>query len=375
MMVEEAPSISFFGAAEENAAIPDLPAIAARALSSSEMLDGAEIERFEHSIARATGRRHAIATGSCTDSLFFALVAAGVGPGDEVLVPAFSFVASASAIVRTGASPVFVDIRPPEMADGTAFTLDLDQAAQALGPRTKAMVWVGLFGGWSDPSVIEAFAKERGLTLVEDAAQSFGAAWRGRPAGSLGFAAALSFDRQKVLGAPGTGGAVVTDDDAIAQQVRALRWHGFRNGRVEQLGYNSRMSELTAAVLNAKFAILPQWLDRRREIASQYDEAFADLPLTVPCWPGAVTNARHKYVVVSADRAGLQDHLAQAGVSTRRHYHLPLHAHPALSERARLADTPVANRMAADALSLPIHPFLDQTGVEHVIRSVSRFFG
>ena len=362
--------ITFSAAAEENRAIPDLAELARTSLCEGDILNGPALRRFEAAVASAAGRTHAVATNSGTDALFFALTAAGIGPGDAVIVPAYSFVATAGAIVRTGATPVYADVQD---AHGEApYTLDLDRARDAVTGATKALVWVGMFGGWRDPAPVERFAADHSLLLIEDAAQSFGAGFGSRPAGSMGLASAFSFDRQKVLGAPGTGGAVVTDDDGIAARARALRWHGLERGVVERLGYNTQMSEFTAAVLNAKLELLPDWLRARRSVADRFDEAFADLPLAVPRWPGAVTHVRHKYVVATEHRAELERALAEAGVPTRRHYDRPLSAHPALaSGEPRI---PLAERLAEHSLSLPIHPFLTDGQVAHVVAAVRRFF-
>ena len=223
--------IAFSASAEENRALPNLAALAASTLCDGDILNGPYLRDFETAVAKAAGRRHAVATGSGTDALFFALTAAGIGPGDEVILPAYSFVATAAAVVRTGATPVYVDVH--DASADNPYTLNLDHAGAAITGAAKAMIWIGLFGGWSDPETIEAFAAEHGLILIEDAAQSFGAGFGSRRAGSLGFASAFSFDRQKVLGAPGTGGALVTDDDEVADRARALRWHGFRHGVAE----------------------------------------------------------------------------------------------------------------------------------------------
>lgn len=362
--------ITFSAVAEENRAIPDLAELARTSLCEGDILNGPALRRFEAAVASAAGRAHAVVTSSGTDALFFALTAAGIGPGDEVIVPAFSFVATAGAIVRTGATPVYADIQD---ADGEApYTLDLDRARDAVTGATKALVWVGMFGGWRDPAPVERLAADLGLILIEDAAQSFGAGFGNRPAGSMGLASAFSFDRQKVLGAPGTGGALVTDDDGIAARARALRWHGLEHGVVERLGYNSQMSEFSAAVLNAKLELLPGWLQARQAVADRFDEAFADLPLLVPRWPDMVTHVRHKYVVATERRAHLEHSLAEAGVPTRRHYDRPLTAHPALASGA--CPTPNAERLAEHSLSLPIHPFLNDAQVAHVITAVRRFF-
>ena len=265
--------ISFFGSGRENAEVAaDLAPRIAEVLTGESQLNGPQMRRFEAAIARLSGRTHAVAVSSATDGLFFALVANGIGPGDEVIVPAFSFAATASAILRAGAIPVFVDIALP-----TA-TMDLEDARARITERTRGVIWVGLFGGLVDPAPLEAFARENGLVLIEDAAQSFGAFWADRHAGATGAASVFSFDRNKVLGAPGTGGAVVTDDDEIAANLRSLRYHGKNGPTFAQLGYNSQMSEVTAATLNVKLGYHDGWCARRRELAQRYEAALIGKP-------------------------------------------------------------------------------------------------
>ena len=370
------PAVRFLSANDENAALSeDIAREVTRCLTHADPLNGEDVAAFEASVAAIAGRRHAVAVGSCTDALFFALTAAGIGSGDEVLVPAFSFIATAAAIMRTGARPVFVDILAPEESNGGApFTLNLARAEEALTPRTSAMVWVGLFGGLADPVPIEHFARTHKLVLIEDAAQSFGASWEGRHAGGMGLAGAFSFDRHKVLAAPGTGGAVVCDDETIAVRVRALRWHGKGADGEGRLGYNSQLSNVFAAVLNLKLARLPAWLERRREVAAAYDAGLADLPLALPRWPAQVTHARHKYVVLSKHRGALQDHLDARGMPTRRHYDRALPDEPLFARGPMADEFPVARRAADEALSLPIHPFLADRDVEHVVEAVREFF-
>lgn len=370
------PAIRFLSTNDENAALGSaVEREVLRCLTHADPLNGEDVLAFEGAIAAIAGRQHAVAVGSCTDALFFALTAAGIGRGDEVLVPAFSFIASASAILRTGAQPVFVDVAGPvPLRGGAPFTMDLACAAAAITPATRAILWVGLFGGLADPAPIEQFARDHGLALVEDAAQSFGASFEGRSAGGLGLASCFSFDRHKVLAAPGTGGAVVTDDDGIAAIVRSLRWHGKGAEAGGRLGYNSQLSNVFAAVLNLKLSRLPKWIERRRAVARVYDEGMASLPLAIPHWASGLAHARHKYAILSEARADLQRHLEARGIPTRRHYDKALPEEPIFDAAQAGECFPVACRAAEQALSLPMHPFLTEEDVDCVVKAVREFF-
>ena len=366
-----APRIPFFGAGRENTELAaPLAALFARVTQSDRLLNGPEVASFEIRAAAAAGRAHAVAVNSATDALYFALAGLGIGPGDEVLVPAYSFVASAACILRAGARPVFVDVLDAG-TEGAPATMDLEDAARRIGPRCRAMIWVGLFGGTGDPAPLEAFAETHGLALIEDASQSFGAAWGTRPAGSAGRAAVFSFDRNKLAGAPGTGGALVTDDPALAGSARMLRYHGVRDGHYVTAGQNSQMSSLTAAILELKLAHQARWRTRRAEIAARYDEVLDGLPVTRLRWPDPVHHVHHKYVLLTDAPERLAPALGAAGISTRRHYATPLPAEPVFAAYRDGAGWPVANAMAARALSLPIHAQLTQDELTRVTAALS----
>jgi len=352
--------IPFFAARRELAAHGEhWMALAAEALADGRPLQGEAVGAFEAELAEACGRRHAVAVGSGTDALFFALTTLGVGPGDEVLVPALSFVASATCVVRAGATPVFADV-------DERLLLDLDAARHAVGPRTRAVLAVELYGQMLDPHALEAFAARHGLALVEDAAQAPGARAAGRPAGSVGAISCLSFDPTKTLSAPGSGGAALTDDDALATRLRRLRWHGRgEDGRIAELGYNSQLPTAAAAVLRDKLRRDAAWSERRRAIAAAYDAALPGLPEA----PGTV-HARSKYVARVHDRDALRTRLERAGVPTAVHYPVPLHREPLLAERGRSTPCPRAEQAAREVVSLPIHAFLTDAEVEQVLAAI-----
>ena len=356
-------AIPFFGVAREHRELADAGAFAAleAVLLSGAMLQGPAVAALEARIAARLGRAHGVAIGSCTDGLFFALTALGIGPGDEVLVPALSFIASASCIRRTGATPVFVDI----VGDGH---IDWDAAAASVTTRTRALLLVQLFGTMTDPAVAEGFAARHGVALVEDFAQGFGAVRDGRAAGSIGAASVTSFDPTKVLSAPGSGGMLVTDDVALAGRVRGLRLHGMDAARnFAELGYNSQLPTLAAALLAAKLDRIDDWRARRARVSAAYCAGLADLPLD--CLDAAAVgfHAHHKYVLLSDRRDAIRRALADAGIETRVHYPLPMPHEPMFGD-PRAFDA--ARAFAARALSLPIYPHLRDDEVARIIAAI-----
>jgi dTDP-4-amino-4,6-dideoxygalactose transaminase len=357
--------LPFFAGARTWAAYGDRQAqLIAGALGAGRALQGAAVAGFEAALATYCDRRHAIAVGSGTDALFFALVAAGVGSGDEVLVPAQSFIATASCVVRAGAVPVFVDV-------DASMLIDLEAARSVVGARTRAVIAVGLYGQMVDPVALEALGAEHGLAVIEDAAQSLGAAVGARRSGSVGALACCSFDPTKTLAAPGSGGAVVCDDDDLAAHVRRLRWHGRgADGLIAELGYNSQLPSGSAAVLSDKLELDRKWTARRRAIAAAYDSALADASGARPI--GAVTGREHvysKYVVRCggrpAQRDALRERLSAEGIPTLVHYALALPDQP-LFAGGPPGDWPRARAAAGEVLSLPIHAMLSDVDVERV---------
>ncbi len=336
-------------------------------LSAGWLLQGPQIQQLETTVAEACNRRYAIAVGSCTDALFLALKAADIGAGDEVLVTDFSFVSSASAIVRAGASPVFVEI-------GDDYQMDLRDAQRRLTARTRALVCVHLYGQMTDPHTARRFCEEHGLLLIEDAAQSFGACRDGSAAGSLGMASCLSFDPTKVIAAPGSGGMVLTDDPDVGQRVKRLRYHGkSASGEITELGYNSQMSCLSAALLMDKLARHVCWLARRRRLAKFYDEHLPEELARLPNQAGAKP-VFHKYVVSCGNRDGLLRHLQQTGIECRVDFIRPLHQEPLFRAHADPDAFPKARRASQRVISLPMHAFLTDGEAERVVCETKRFF-
>lgn len=342
----------------------DLLAALERVIDSAAFVLGAEGRAFEGETAALCGVGHAIGVASGTDALRLALTALGIGPGDEVLTPAFSFVASATTIVMTGASPVFVDIEP------ATFALNPDALARAITPRTRAIVPVHLYGHPAPMAAIVAFAREHRLAIIEDAAQAIGASVDGRPVGAWGDATCVSFYPTKNLGGIGDGGLVLTDRDDIAERVRRLRQHG-EAGRYRhiELGYCARLDEVQAAALRVKLPHLARWTEARRHIAARYRAGMTDLPLTLPVERPGARHIYHLFTVRHATRDAFGKALADLGVGTAVHYPLPVPGQPLFGGGGE-RDYPEAWRAAREVLSLPCFPELTDAEVDGVIAAV-----
>jgi dTDP-4-amino-4,6-dideoxygalactose transaminase len=331
----------------------DLPAIRAaidRVIARGWFVLGPEVELFEQEFAAASGAAHAVGVGNGTDALMLILRALGIGPGDEVITTPLSAAYTALAIMMTGARPVFVDLDPVRL------TIDPGQVTQALGPRTRAVLPVHLYGQPADMTAIERIASRHNLAIVEDCCQAHLATAGGRPVGTFGAAGAFSFYPTKNLGALGDGGAVITNDGALADRVRRLR-NGGQSHRYhhQDAGVNSRLDEIQAAVLRTRLPHLQGWTVRRRALAAAYRTAFAGGPIGVPaeCDAGHVY---HLFVVRSEARDELQAHLRRHGVETLIHYPVPLPRQPAFAAVA--ADCPIAARVCNEVLSMPMRPNL-----------------
>jgi dTDP-4-amino-4,6-dideoxygalactose transaminase len=340
---------------------------------SGQYVLGPEVARFEQDFAALCGAAHGVGVASGTDALVVALRALGVGPGTSVVTSPFTFFASAGTVLWCGARPIFADVDPD-----TAL-LDPERAADAIEDDTRCLLPVHLYGQMADVTRFRELADERGLALLEDAAQAHGATRDGHGPGALGDAAAFSFYPTKNLGAAGEAGLVVTRDDAVADRLRQLRDHGSpRKYEHETLGTNSRMHALQGAVLNVKLPHLADWVARRAEIAARYDAAFADLAGVRPLArvPDA-THAWHQYTVrVDEDGIGrdaLQAALADEGIHAAVHYPRPAHLQAALGELGYgPGDFPEAERLAREVLCLPVHPFLADADVDRIAEAVVR---
>lgn len=357
--------IPFLDLTRQHAALREaLLAAAARVLDSGQFILGGEGRALERELAALCGVRHAVGVASGTDALRLALAALGVGPGDEVITPAFSFVASASTIVMAGATPVFVDIDP------ATYALDVAATERALTPRTRAIVPVHLYGHPAPMDRVTALARAHGLAVIEDAAQAVGAAWGGRPVGAWGDAACLSFYPTKNLGGCGDGGMVVTDRADVAERLRRLRHHGDR-GRYEhvELGYSSRLDELQAALLRVKLTRLAPWIATRRRLAARYRELLAGSALGLPVEAPPARHVYHLFTVRHPQRDALAKTLADLGVGTSVHYPTPVPGQPMFGggdERR----WPEASRAAREVLSLPCFAELRDDELEQVAAAV-----
>jgi dTDP-4-amino-4,6-dideoxygalactose transaminase len=349
----------------------DIEAAWSRLLDTGRFIGGETVERFEREWAGYCGTAYGIGVANGTDALHLTLVALGVGAGDEVVVPANTFVATAEAVVLAGATPRFADVSPETLL------LTPETLAAALTPRTRAVVVVHLYGQMPDMDALISLCDKEGVHLVEDAAQAQGATWLGRRAGSFGIAGCFSFYPGKNLGAFGDAGAVVTSEPVLAQRIQCLRDHGRAAGshhRHELAGTNSRLDAVQAAVLSAKLARLDAWTTARRLAAQRYREAFEYGPIQLlPEAPGAM-GVYHLAVARVPDRESLRERLSALGVETGVHYPVPCH----LQEPYRhFADRPlpVAEAAAREVLSLPMFPHLTDDQVTRVGKAVHELLG
>jgi dTDP-4-amino-4,6-dideoxygalactose transaminase len=331
-----------------------------RVVDSGWFIMGPELEAFEAELAQYCEVKHCIGVGNGLEALHLLLRAYGIGPGDEVIVPSNTFIATWLAVTECGAIPVPVE---PNI---DTYNIDPTLIGNAITSRTRAIIPVHLYGQPADMDPISVLAAKHGLIVIEDAAQAQGACYKGRRAGSLGHAAATSFYPSKNLGALGDGGAVLTNDDAIAEKVKQLRNYGSKIKYQHDLaGYNSRLDEMQAAFLRAKLAVLDKWNARRREIAIQYSKLLAGADIGVPLIPEYAEPVWHLYVIRSKHRDALKAHLEQQGVSTVIHYPIPPHRQ-ACYQDFKWHNLPITERLAEEVLSLPMSPLLSVDDVNWV---------
>jgi dTDP-4-amino-4,6-dideoxygalactose transaminase len=344
----------------------DLERSFARVVDSGSYLLGPELEEFEREFAAYCGTRHCVGVATGVSAIELALRAGGIGPGDEVIVPAYTWIATWLAVSRTGARPVGVDV------EATTYNIDASQISSAVTDRTAAIVPVHLRGEPADMDAIEAIAADAGLLVVEDAAQANGARHRGRSVGSIGHAGAFSFYPTKNLAGIGDGGAVTTDDDELAERVRQLRNYGMRSRyEIEEAGVNSRLCEVHAAALRLMLPRLDAWNRERVALAEVYLEAFrGQRSISVPATPEWADPVWHLFVVGHPDREHCAGALAEQEIGTLVHYPLLPHLAPPYRDEWLEGAFPVAERLAADALSLPLYPQLDPVACERVAEAV-----
>jgi len=338
-----------------------------RVCDAQRFILGEEVEQLEQALAARLGVRHAIGVSSGTDALLVAMMALDIGAGDEVVVPTFSFFATAGCVSRLGATPVFVDVDP------VTLMLDADAVERALTPRTKAIVPVHLFGLCADMAPLVALARDRNVSIVEDAAQALGASCHGRPAGALGRVAGFSFFPSKNLGAFGDAGLVTTDDEALGAKIRLLRNHGaWPRYHHALLGGNFRLDAIQAAVLRVKLPHLDAWNERRRQNAAVYGRLFEEAGLAsrvgLPHDRPGREHIYHQYVIRVGDRDRVRAHLERRGVATEVYYPVPFHRQACFAPVVSDPDAfPHADAAAREVLALPVYPGLTLEQQQHVV--------
>jgi dTDP-4-amino-4,6-dideoxygalactose transaminase len=345
---------------------PECHQVFARVMHESSFVLGPEVQRFEREYAAYVGTDYCVAVNTGTAALHLTLAALGVGPGDEVITVPHTFIATAEAITNVGARPVFVDIDP------LSFNMDPDLLPRAITPRTRAIIPVHLYGQMADMDPILSIANSRGISVIEDACQAHGASYTGRKAGSLGIAGCFSFYPAKNLGAFGEGGAVTTDDPALAAQIRLLRDHGSSRKYEHKVpGHNMRMEGLQGGILSVKLKHLDRWNEQRRHAAGIYDAAFANTEVMPPAEMVYGRHVYHLYVVMADNREALRQHLSESGIETGLHYPIPLHLQEAYRSLGyHEGDFPVTERVKSRILSLPMYPGISASAITEVAGKV-----
>lgn len=346
-----------------------------RVLAHGQFILGPEVAELEEKLAAYTGAKHCISVANGTDALQIAQMALGIGPGDEVITPGFTYIATAETVALLGAQPVYVDVDPR--------TCNLDPAglAAAITPRTKAIVPVSLYGQCADMDAINAIAARHGIPVIEDAAQSFGASYKGRKSCNLTTIACTSFFPSKPLGCYGDGGAIFTSDDHLATVMRQIARHGQdRRYHHVRVGVNSRLDTLQAAILLPKLAVLDEEIALRQQVAQRYAGLFAplhraggDAAIQLPHVEPHNTSAWAQYTLQVPQREQVQARLKEAGIPTAVHYPIPLNQQPAVADLS--AHLPVGDAVARRVVSLPMHPYLDESAAQRVAQAVASALG
>ena len=346
----------------------EIDAAVARVLDNAQFILGTEVAAFEQDFAAYCGATECIALNSGTSALHLALLAAGIGSGDEVITVPFTFVASVAAVLYAGARPVLVDI------DRHSFNMDPSAIEAAITPRTKAIMPVHLYGQSADMDPIVEVAHRHGLIVIEDAAQAHGAKYKGRPVGSIGDIGCFSFYPTKNLGAYGEGGAVKTNNPEYAKTIRMLRDWG-QDGKYHHVlrGYNYRMEGLQGAILHVKLRHLENWIEARRAVAAQYNRMLADCGLELPAEMPWARHVYHVYTLRAENRDGLQAALRQDGIQTAVHYAVPAHLQPAYADLGYgEGSLPQSEAAARQVFSLPIYPELSEQSIAKVVAAVKK---
>lgn len=353
---------------EINELLPEFMAATERVLKSGQFIMGPDVIAFEKEVGQYLGVKHAISCNSGTDALVIGLRSAGVGPGDEVITSPFTFFATAESISSVGATPVFVDIDP------ATYNIDVALAAKAITKKTKAIIPVHLYGHAADMGAVMALAQAHNLKVIEDVAQAFGATYKGQQVGTIGDVGAFSFFPSKNLGCFGDGGLITTNDDTVADIAKMLRVHGSRKKYYnEEIGYNSRLDSLQAAYLRIKLSHIDSRNNGRRTAAQRYKQLLAGTGFAAPVELTDCHHVYHQYTVrvpAGVNRDALQEKLGKAGVSTMIYYPVPCHKLPIYKDLS--AHCPIAEKAAAEVISLPIWPSLDEATQKIVVRELTK---
>ncbi|HRJ72805.1 MAG TPA: DegT/DnrJ/EryC1/StrS family aminotransferase [Terrimicrobiaceae bacterium] len=346
---------------------PRIDAAIQRVLDHGKFIQGPEIQELETALAAYVGARHGITVASGTDSLEIALRALSIGPGDEVITVPFTWISTAEAIGLVGARTRFVDI------EADTYNIDISQIEAAITPRTKALLPVNLFGQMPDYAAINAIAAKHGLAVLEDAAQSFGASQNGRKSCGVTTVASTSFFPAKPLGCYGDGGALFTDDDALADRMRAIRTHGgIRRHEHPLLGMNGRFDTLQAAIILAKWPDFPAEVEARERIGARYSALLRDVCVTPAIAPGN-THVYAQYTIRVPNRDGLGESLKKHGIPTAVYYPKCLHEQPVFADLGyKIGDFPVSEKASHEVISLPMHPFLTEAEQDQIVAAVKQ---
>lgn len=341
-----------------------------RVLRSGQYISGKEVERFEKSFAQYLSVPYVVAVNSGTAALHLALLALGVKPKDEIIIPSYTFAATAEAILYCGAAPVFVDI------DANTYTIDPEAASAAITPKTVGIIPVHLYGQMADMETLNAIADKHKLWVVEDACQAHGASLMGKKVGTWAGVGVFSFYPTKNLGGIGEGGAIATHDESLAEFVRTARSHGAQKRYLHTiLGYNYRLNEIQAAVLSVKLHYLNKNNTRRRELAALYSQILGGLPVRLPQEHSGFTHVYHQYTLRTNKRDELQEYLTAQGIETSIHYPLPLHLQKAFRNQGRKGGSlETAEQLAQEIVSLPLYPQLSEEEIKYVGEHVTEFF-
>jgi dTDP-4-amino-4,6-dideoxygalactose transaminase len=350
---------------------PEIEEAISRVVSSTAFVFGEDVKLLEREFSAFCGTAHACAVANGTDALHLSLRALGIGPGDEVVTVANTFIATGEAILLVGARPVFVDI------DAETYNMDPAKLEAALSRRTKLILPVHLYGQTADMSAIGEVARRHGLPVLEDAAQAHGATWHGQRAGSLGFAGCFSFYPAKNLGAYGDGGMVTSSDTDFIARVRQIANHGARSHRYDNvvLGMNSRLDSVQAAILRVKLRHLERWTEERRDRAEAYTRALEDVPgVVTPREREGARSAWHLYTIRVGERDALAARLRSKGIATAVHYPQPIHLQPSMAPAGgRPGDLPASEEVSREVLCLPLYPELPKDALERVAAEVRAF--